>query len=104
MILNFDDPYNLTHEFSDLLESFNYYDELGHSGNLGFYKIDQDHQLQTKALTYTEKLARPLWQKKRKYILEQAGYQCQDCNAIRKNPGWTPLLVHFWDRTLAIPC
>lgn len=84
MILNFDDPYNLTHEFSDLLESFNYYYELGHSWNLGLYKIDEDHQLQTKALTYTEKLAHPLWQKKRKYILEQAGYKCQDCNAIGK--------------------
>lgn len=79
MILNFDDPYNLTHEFSDLLESFNYYYELGNSWNLGLYKIDEELKLQTKSLTYSEKLAHPLWQKKRKYILEKANYICEDC-------------------------
>ncbi len=89
MILNFDDPYNLTHEFTDLLESFNYYYELGHSWNLGLYKIDEDDRLPTKPLTYAEKLKQPRWQKKRKYILEKAAYQCEDCKV-----SGVPLDVH----------
>lgn len=80
-ILNFDDPYDLTHEFSDLLESFNYYYELGHAWNLGLYKIDEELQNEKKYLTYAEKLTHPLWQKKRKCILERANYKCEDCGA-----------------------
>lgn len=85
MILNYDDPYNLTEEFSDLLESFNYYYELGHSWNLDLYKIDEELQNEKRYLTYAEKLAHPLWQKKRKYILDRASYKCEDCGVSNKS-------------------
>jgi hypothetical protein len=75
-MLNYGDP----HEFEDLVESFGYFYELGHSWNLGFYpnEIFTENKQQ---LSYSNKLKDFRWQKKRKYILKRAKNKCEDCGS-----------------------
>jgi hypothetical protein len=77
--LNFKLNYGDTEEFDDLVNSFGYYYEMGHSWNLGFYKLE-DEETVSIAKTYSQKLRDPRWIKKRDTIKERAGFKCEDCN------------------------
>jgi len=72
MMLNYGGPDDLQSEFEDLLESFNYFYEMGHSWNLGLYKIDDEFKMPDKSLSYTEKLKNPLWLKKKNLYFEKS--------------------------------
>lgn len=75
-ILNYGDPY----EFYDLIESFGYFMEKGHSWSYGFYfdeEIKETHA--SKNMTYSEKLGDQKWQEKRDRVREKANFKCQDC-------------------------
>ncbi|MBY0480833.1 MAG: hypothetical protein K2Q21_05710 [Chitinophagaceae bacterium] len=88
-ILNFGDPADYGIQFSDLLESFNYFYELGHSWNLGLYKIEEVAPFSPSNISYSEKLKNPLWQKKRQYVLKRAENNCEDCGKTN-----VPLDIH----------
>jgi len=78
--LNFMLNYGDSDEFYDLVDSFGYYCELGHSWNIGFY-YDNIENEKKGTLTYSQKLKDYRWQNKRKYILERANNKCEDCNS-----------------------
>lgn len=77
-ILNYGD----CEDFYDLIESFGYFIEMGHSWSYGFYfdnKISGNDTSDEK--TYSEKLKDERWQKKRDKVKERANYMCQDCGS-----------------------
>jgi hypothetical protein len=79
--LNYMLNYGDSTELYELVESFGYYVELGHSWNFGFYKDEFKEQQISSNRTYSEKLQDERWRKKREYILDRAQNQCQDCRS-----------------------
>ena len=79
-ILNYGDSY----EFYDLIESFGYFMEMGHSWSYGFY-FDEELKEKPPArnITYSEKLRDPRWQEKRNAVKEKADFKCQDCGSTK---------------------
>lgn len=77
-IINYNPDDRLHEEFIELLESFGFYYELGHSWNLGIYKIDEVKRENDK-LTYSEKLKDIRWIQKREIIKKRANNKCEDC-------------------------
>lgn len=75
-LLNYGDP----NEFYNLIDSFGYYIEMGHSWNFGFYKALDEPDYKPK-LSYSEKLRDERWQRKRKFILDRASNKCEDCDS-----------------------
>lgn len=69
-----------TQEFDDLVESFGFWYELGHSWNMGFYPID-DYDYSRLTCSYTTKLQDPRWTKKAALVKKRAEHKCQDCGA-----------------------
>lgn len=69
-----------TEEFDELIESFGFWYELGHSWNLGFYPVD-GYDFSPSKGTYSQKLQDARWRKKAEYIKSRVGHQCQDCGA-----------------------
>lgn len=79
-ILNYGDSY----EFYDLIESFGYFMEMGHSWSYGFYFYEEIEEIQTaKNLTYSEKLRDVRWQNKRNTVKDKADFKCQDCGSSK---------------------
>lgn len=80
-ILNYGDP----EEFYDLIESFGYFMEMGHSWSYGFY-LDMEilEQKSDEKKSYLEKLNDKRWEEKRDKVRERAGYKCQDCESTIK--------------------
>lgn len=78
--LNFILNYGPDEDFYDLIDSFGYYYEMGHSWSYGFYK-DEDsiNHLPTKKSSYSEKLRDQRWQNISRRKKEWAEYKCQDC-------------------------
>ncbi|WP_343614419.1 hypothetical protein [Flavobacterium sp.] len=77
-ILNYGDSY----EFYDLIESFGYFMEMGHSWSYGFYFDNELKEIQiSKDATYSEKLKDKRWSNKRDVVREKAGFKCQDCGS-----------------------
>ncbi len=74
-ILNFGGD---TDVFDDLVESFGFYYELGHSWNMGFYPIDDYNYSITKD-NYSVKLQDNRWKKKSLLVKKRANGQCEDC-------------------------
>lgn len=73
--------YGDSEEFYDLVDSFGYICELGHSWNLGFYFDEEIDSAEKTLRTYGEKLRDARWQKKRTHILKRAHHRCEDCNS-----------------------
>lgn len=69
-----------TAEFDDLVESFGFWYELGHSWNMGFYASD-GYDFSPSTGAYTQKLSDPRWQQKADAVRRRAGHVCQDCGA-----------------------
>lgn len=76
-ILNYGDP----EEFYDLVESFGYYYEQGHSWNLGFYKDIWNDKSSVSHKSYSEKLRDERWIKKRNFVRNRANNKCEDCGS-----------------------
>lgn len=77
-ILNFGDP----EEFYDLIESFGYYMEMGHSWSYGFYFDEElENTNSLKSMTYSEKLRDERWKNKRLQVKEDAENKCEDCGS-----------------------
>lgn len=74
-MLNYGNP----EEFYDLVDSFGYICELGHSWNMGFYYDEEIDITENTTSTYSQKLRDARWQKKRNYILKRAHNRCEDC-------------------------
>lgn len=72
--LNFGDP----EIFYDLVESFGFYYELGHSWDLGFYEIENYFYDVPKG-DYKSLLTDERWKNKSKKVKERAENKCQDC-------------------------
>lgn len=70
-------------EFYNLIESFGYYLEMGHSWNFGFYKVEDDPEHKSN-LGYKAKLRDERWLNKRKIILDRAKNQCEDCGGCSR--------------------
>lgn len=69
-----------TQEFDDLVESFGFWYELGHSWNMGFYAVEgYDYSRLTG--TYASKLKDTRWKKKAALVKKRAEERCQDCDA-----------------------
>jgi hypothetical protein len=80
-ILNYGDSF----EFYDLVESFGYIMEMGHSWSYGFYFEGELEQIKVlKPVSYSEKLRDERWQRKRQNVREKANYKCQDCGSQEK--------------------
>jgi hypothetical protein len=79
--LNFVLNYGDSTEFYDLINSFGYYCELGHSWNLGFYVDEIENEVTQTSKTYSAKLKDKRWQEKRRHVLERADYKCEDCSS-----------------------
>ncbi|MBS0510499.1 MAG: hypothetical protein JSR42_04815 [Proteobacteria bacterium] len=71
-----------TMEFDDLVESFGFWYELGHSWNMGFYPI-KGYDYSRLSGTYASKLQDERWRKKAATVKKRAGHQCQDCGATK---------------------
>ncbi|KWV75299.1 MULTISPECIES: HNH endonuclease [Pseudomonas] len=72
-----------TQEFDDLVESFGFWYELGHSWNMGFYPVEgYDYSRLTG--TYASKLKDPRWTEKAALVKKRAGEICQDCGANQR--------------------
>ena len=69
-----------TQEFDDLVESFGFWYELGHSWNMGFYPVE-GYNYSRLSGTYASKLRDPRWTKKAALVKKRAGERCQDCGA-----------------------
>lgn len=67
-------------EFDDLIESFGFWYELGHTWSIGFHPID-DYNFSPSKGTYPEKLQDPRWQRKARLVKDRANNQCQDCGS-----------------------
>lgn len=83
--LNFILNYGDSDEFYELIDSFGFFMEMGHSWSYGFY-IDEEHQENNilTNVTYSEKLRDERWQRKRDKVKEKANYKCQDCGNKEK--------------------
>lgn len=79
-ILNFGD----TEEFDDLLSSFGYYYEFGHSWSLGLYYSPDPSNSSNSNASYPEKLKDQRWIRKRNLIVGKADFKCQDCGSQSK--------------------
>ena len=79
--LNFILNYGDDEDFYDLINSFGYFYEMGHSWSYGFYKDEDLINIQpsSKKLSYSEKLRDERWKSKSSRKKEWAEYQCQDC-------------------------
>lgn len=77
-ILNFGSVNQQT-EFEDLVYSFGFIYELGHSWNIGFYF--ENDEISPNKKTYIEKLKDQKWIDKREYVKSEAEYKCQDCGS-----------------------
>ncbi len=66
-------------EFDDLIESFGFFYELGHSWNMGFYPLD-GFDFRPCTGSYSEKLRDPRWRRKAELVKKRAGAKCQDCD------------------------
>ncbi|CAB3808004.1 hypothetical protein LMG28614_06715 [Paraburkholderia ultramafica] len=69
-----------TSEFDDLVESFGFWCELGHSWSLGFYPAE-DYDFSPPQGSYATKLRDPRWQCKANSVKVRGGHSCQDCGA-----------------------
>ena len=69
-----------TAEFDDLIESFGFWYELGHTWNMGFYPIE-GYDYSRLSGTYASKMQDQRWRKKAATVKERAGHRCQDCGA-----------------------
>lgn len=67
-----------TEEFDDLIDSFGFWYELGHSWNMGFYAVDEYDYIPIQG-TYAQKLRDPRWVRKAELVKKRAEYRCQDC-------------------------
>lgn len=67
-----------TSEFDDLVESFGFWYELGHSWNMGFYPIE-GYDFSRLNCSYSQKLTDPRWIAKAEKVKQRAGHLCQDC-------------------------
>lgn len=67
-----------TEEFDELIESFGFWYELGHSWNLGFYPIE-GYDFSPSRGTYAQKRQDTRWKKKADYIKARVSHICQDC-------------------------
>lgn len=67
-------------ELDDLVESFGFYYELGHSWSIGFYPID-GYDFSPTSGTYSQKLKDPRWRRKALLVKERAENICQDCGS-----------------------
>lgn len=67
-------------EFDDLVESFGFRYELGHSWSIGFYPID-DHDFSIVHGQYSVVLKDKRWKKKADLVKQVAGHKCQDCGS-----------------------
>jgi len=67
-----------TEEFDDLVESFGFWYELGHSWNMGFYPIE-GYDYARLSGSYAYKLRDPRWAKKAALVKKRAKEKCQDC-------------------------
>lgn len=80
-ILNYGDSF----EFYDLVESFGYIMEMGHSWSYGFYYEGELEQTKvSKPASYSELLRDERWQRKRQNVKEKANNTCQDCGSRKK--------------------
>ncbi|MCY1352997.1 hypothetical protein [Pseudomonas aeruginosa] len=83
-----------TTEFDDLVESFGFWYELGHSWNMGFYPIE-GYDYSRLPGTYASKLQDERWRKKAATVKERAGHQCQDCGdvplVLSSTANWSPI-------------
>lgn len=78
-LLNYNYGSELSDEFEDLVGSFGYYYEMGHSWNLGFYKIPDWDFAENIDSNYSNKLKDHRWKSKSKFIKERAKFICEDC-------------------------
>ncbi len=69
-----------TTEFDDLIESFGFWYELGHTWSVGFHSIDDYDFTPTKG-SYANKLQDPRWRRKANLVKDQANHRCQDCGS-----------------------
>ncbi|MBH1513266.1 hypothetical protein A7Y00_19010 [Stenotrophomonas maltophilia] len=71
-----------TEEFDDLIDSFGFGYELGHSWSMGFYPIE-GYDYSRLSGSYSSKLQDERWRKKAAAVKARAGHQCQDCGATK---------------------
>lgn len=81
-IINYSSDSEIYEEFEELLESFGYFYELGHSWNLGIYKIDETAR-QNISTSYFQKLSDERWIKKRDLVRNRAEFKCEDCSTTQ---------------------
>lgn len=79
-VLNYNFDHPKVDELQDLIESFGYMFEMGHSWNMGFFQ-DAGYDQSAVPAGYREKLRDDRWRKKSKLIRDGAGNKCQDCGA-----------------------
>lgn len=79
-LLNYACDHALVDELQDLVSSFGFWFEMGHSWNLGFYEDDADDET-TSPTTYRAKLNDRRWTEKARTVRQRAGNRCQDCGA-----------------------
>ncbi|MEA5426556.1 HNH endonuclease [Arcicella lustrica] len=78
--LNFILNYGDSDEFDELIESFGYYMEMGHSWSYGFYFDGVTKENKNLGnINYFEKLKDERWILKRNKVRVKANFECQDC-------------------------
>ncbi len=83
--LNFILNHGPDEDFNDLINSFGYYFEMGHSWSYGFYKHENciTQTSSVKNISYVKKISDERWKEKSNRKKEWAEYKCQDC--VRKD-------------------
>lgn len=100
-------------EFQDLLASFGYWFDMGHSWSLGLY-ADERYDTSPTPNTYREKLGDVRWSKKADTVKTRAGHRCQDCGksgrSLEAHHCWYKYGLEPWQypldslRCLCRPC
>lgn len=70
-------------ELQDLLLSFGFWFDIGHSWSIGIY-TDEGYDDRPISTNYKDLLSDIRWKRKAAYVKEKAGYRCQDCRNAEK--------------------
>lgn len=80
-LLNYANSDPLCEELHDLVASFNFWFEFGHTWSIGFYRESEVAQPTPRGDSYANKLRDPRWKQKASLVRSRAGHRCQDCGA-----------------------
>jgi hypothetical protein len=82
-LLNYAFDHPKVEALQDLLASFGFWFEMGHSWSIGIFD-DEGYDSNQTPTRYADKLSDPRWKQKSELVKAKAGRRCEDCGAMDK--------------------